>query len=169
MPKGARPINCAIRTIPAHVIGFEVDLADALAEILSRRLGMPITAEFVQYQWESLELGLPVSQDFDCIISGYEITPARQADHALHAPLLRLCRTIGRAPTTTSAFTTLADCHDHAVGTLAGSAAERLLNEHGRPRGRRLRRAGRTVSGLGTGTARRGAARFDHRPVLRQL
>ncbi len=112
------------------MIGFEVDLADALAGILSHRLRKPIVAEFEQYQWESLELGLTVSKDFDCIISGYEITPVRKQAMLFTRPYYVYAEQLVVRHDNQSIHD-LADCHDRAVGTLAGSAAERLLNETG--------------------------------------
>ncbi len=128
--EGGAPYQLRDPHDPAHVIGFEVDLADALAEILSRRVGMKITAEFEQYQWESLELGLLLSKDFDCIISGFEITPVRQQAMLLTRPYYVYAEQLV-VRHDDEHIHELTDCRDKAVGTLAGSAAERLLNESG--------------------------------------
>lgn len=128
--EGGAPYQLRDPQDPAHVIGFEVDLADALAEILSRRLGVTIRAEFVQYQWESLDLGLLVSKDFDCIISGYEITPARKQAMLFTRPYYVYAEQLV-VRHDDERIHTLADCQNRAVGTLAGSAAERLLTQTG--------------------------------------
>src|SRR5690349_12677074 len=55
---------------PANIIGFEVDLAEALA----RRMGR--TARFVQNQWDGLVPGLE-RNEYDVVINGLEITAER--------------------------------------------------------------------------------------------
>src|SRR6201997_3356802 len=55
---------------PAHIIGFEVDLANVLAA----RIGK--TARFVQNQWDGLVPGLERGE-YDVVINGLEITPER--------------------------------------------------------------------------------------------
>ena len=57
---------------PQRNIGFEVDLAKALA----RELGRPI--QFKQYQFHSLVSGLQRG-DFDLAMNGLEVTPDRRA------------------------------------------------------------------------------------------
>jgi polar amino acid transport system substrate-binding protein len=128
--EGGAPYQLRDPHEPSRVIGFEVELADALVSVLSRRLGIPLVAEFVQYQWESLELGLLNSRDYDCIISGYEITPARQAHMLFTRPYYVYAEQLV-VRHDDQRIHDLADCRDKAVGTLAGSAAERLLGELG--------------------------------------
>jgi polar amino acid transport system substrate-binding protein len=55
---------------PAHIIGFEVDLADALAARMGRK------ARFVQNQWDGLVPGLERGE-YEVVINGLEITPER--------------------------------------------------------------------------------------------
>src|SRR5262245_18255462 len=55
---------------PANIVGFEVDLAEALA----RRMGR--TARFAQNQWDGLVPGLE-RNEYDVVINGLEITPER--------------------------------------------------------------------------------------------
>ena len=57
---------------PDHLVGFEVELADALA----RELG--VRAEFVQQDWSNLVAGL-TRGTFDVAMNGLEVTPARAA------------------------------------------------------------------------------------------
>ncbi|HXT59197.1 MAG TPA: transporter substrate-binding domain-containing protein, partial [Pirellulales bacterium] len=76
--EGGAPFQLRNPKDPARVIGFEVELADALADSIGRRLKIPLKAEFVQYEWTSLALGLDKG-DFDCIISGFEISPENRA------------------------------------------------------------------------------------------
>src|SRR6185295_13863342 len=55
---------------PASIIGFEVDLAAALA----RRMGR--SAQFIQNQWDGLVPGLERGE-YDVVINGLEITSER--------------------------------------------------------------------------------------------
>jgi polar amino acid transport system substrate-binding protein len=64
--------------------GFEVELADMLAEQLSRDLGQPIKAQFKQGQWDSLPLMLDGT--IDLVLNGYELTPERQRDYLCTRP-----------------------------------------------------------------------------------
>ena len=93
--EGGAPFVLRAPDNPEQIIGFEVELADALAEQLSRLWGTPVKAEFVQYDWPSLSLGLE-RKDFDIILNGFEITPDN-SQAVLFAALLRLCPTVGRA------------------------------------------------------------------------
>ncbi|HEY2840919.1 MAG TPA: ABC transporter substrate-binding protein/permease, partial [Pirellulales bacterium] len=126
--EGGAPYQLRDPQDPARVIGFEVELADALAKILSRRLGMPITAEFVQYQWESLDLGLLEAKDYDCIISGYEVTSPRQRAMRFTRPYYVFAEQLV-VRVDDDRIHNLEDCLDKSVGTLAGSSAHRLLEE----------------------------------------
>jgi ABC-type amino acid transport substrate-binding protein len=53
-----------------QLVGFEIDLAEALCE----KLGM--TPEFVPTEWSGIMTGL-LSKKYDCIIASMTITPAR--------------------------------------------------------------------------------------------
>jgi len=127
--EGGAPFQLRDPQDPGHVIGFEVELADALAEALARRIGRPLAAEFVQYEWVSLPLGLDKG-DFDVILSGYEITPeSRRAvlfsrPYYIYAEQLVVRRDERH-------IATLDDCRGKLVGTMAGSEADRLLRQHG--------------------------------------
>src|SRR2546423_1747964 len=56
---------------PREIIGFEVDLADALGGLLKRR------AVFVQNQWDGLIPGLQRG-NYDVVLNGLEITEDRK-------------------------------------------------------------------------------------------
>src|SRR5579884_1615945 len=58
---------------PQKTIGFEVDLANALAQKLHRR------AVFVQNQWDGLISGLERG-DYDIVLNGLEITADRERE-----------------------------------------------------------------------------------------
>ncbi len=108
---------------PERNIGFEVDLAEALAEDLGREI------EFVQYQFGSLVPGLQ-RRDFDLAMNGLEITPDRarvvRFSHPYYVYTLQL---VARADETR--FHSLEQCRavGGVVGTLEDTAAERLLDE----------------------------------------
>jgi polar amino acid transport system substrate-binding protein len=103
-----------------RIIGFEVEIADALA----RRLG--VRAEFVQNDWftliPSLERG-----DFDVILNGLEATPARRARIALTRPYYRFTETLVVRRDDTGVHD-LADLRGQRVGTLGGSLAFDVLH-----------------------------------------
>jgi polar amino acid transport system substrate-binding protein len=123
--EGGAPFELRDPHNPGHVIGFEVELADSLCEVLSRQLGRPIRAEFVQYEWDTLLPGLE-SRDFDFILSGYEITPERRSKVLFTRPYyIYAQQLVVRAEE--QRIKSLEDCRDLPVGTLDGSAAERLL------------------------------------------
>src|SRR5882672_9956860 len=68
--EGGAPFSFPDPRNPAHIIGFEVDLANALAARIGR------TARFVQNQWDGLVPGLERGE-YDAVINGLEITPER--------------------------------------------------------------------------------------------
>ena len=68
--EGGAPYTFPDPKNPAHIIGFEVDLANALAARMGRK------ARFVQNQWDGLVPGLERGE-YDVVINGLEITPER--------------------------------------------------------------------------------------------
>jgi polar amino acid transport system substrate-binding protein len=127
--EGGAPFQLRDPQDPGHVIGFEVELAAALADTLSRHLQRPLVAQFVQYEWVSLPLGLEKG-DFDIILSGFEITDDRRGPILFSRPYYVYAQQLV-ARSDEQRFTTLDDCGDKLVGTLAGSAADRLLRRRG--------------------------------------
>ena len=112
---------------PSRVIGFEVELADALAENLSDKLERPRRAQFVQYEWVSLRQGLD-KQDFDIILNGYEITPENRRGLLFSRPYYIFAQQLV-VRRDEERIRELTDCRDARVGTLSGSAAETLLKK----------------------------------------
>ena len=114
---------------PAHRVGFEVELADALAGQLARELGAPIRAEFTQGQWDKLPDLLKTGR-IDLVLNGYEWSEERARDMAATRPyyvyeLQLLARTDARE----ASWDWLAAPPAKRVGVLGGSAAERYLAE----------------------------------------
>lgn len=126
--EGGAPYQLRDPQDPARVIGFEVELMDALARRLADRMQRPLRAEFEQYDWVSLKLGLLDARDFDCIVSGYELTPENERGVLCTRPYCRYGQQLTiRADE--SRIESLDDCRGLTVGTLANSAADRLLKK----------------------------------------
>src|SRR6185503_3910975 len=70
---------------PTRRIGFEVDLADALARELVRELGVPLEARFAQGQWDKLPDLLKTGR-IDLVLNGYEWSLERAQDMAATLP-----------------------------------------------------------------------------------
>src|SRR5881296_2939891 len=68
--EGGAPYTFPDPRNPAKIIGFEVDLANALAARMGQR------SRFVQNQWDGLVPGLERGE-YDVVINGLEITPER--------------------------------------------------------------------------------------------
>jgi polar amino acid transport system substrate-binding protein len=114
---------------PEQYLGFEVDLAAALAE----EIGRPI--EFRQYEFSSIFSGLERG-DFDFAMNGLEITPDRKKSVRFSRPyyVYRL-QFVTRVDETR--FQTLAECQGQpglVIGTLEDTAASRLLDRLGIPK-----------------------------------
>lgn len=103
---------------PKQVIGFEVDIANAIA----RRLG--VKAKFVQYAWSNLVPSLERG-DFDIVMNGLEATSERQQRILLSLPYFIYAETL--AVREGSPYTTLADLKGKRVGTLNQTYAHDLL------------------------------------------
>ncbi|MBS0210613.1 MAG: ABC transporter permease subunit [Planctomycetes bacterium] len=127
--EGGAPFQLRDPLDPRRVIGFEVEIADGLANALGKQLGKPIRAEFMQYEWGSLVPGLD-KRDFDMILAGLEITPERRAQLRFSRPyyIYRQQLAVRRDE---QRITSLEDCLNMTVGTLSGSAADRLLKSRG--------------------------------------
>lgn len=110
---------------PDVVIGFEVDLANALA----KELGRPI--EFVQYEWPSLTSGVE-RRDLDFAMNGIENTPPRAERYRLSRPYFRYREQLV-VRKDEARFTDVESCKQAGcvVATLADTAAERLLDKEG--------------------------------------
>ena len=103
---------------PAKLVGFEVDLMDALA----RRLGLP--ARFVQNDWSNLVPSLERG-DFDLIVNGLEDTAALRGRILLSRPYFTFAEQL--VVRKGSTLRTLDALKGHRVGTLASSLAHQIL------------------------------------------
>ncbi len=107
---------------PSKIIGFEVDIVDALA----KELGMQ--AEFVQNQWDGLVPGLRID-NYDIIVNGLEITPDREQEINFSIPYYVTFEQLTVRKDTYD-INSLNDCDGKAVGTLKASLAERILQTY---------------------------------------
>lgn len=105
---------------PGQLVGFEVELADAIAEELGVR------AEFVQNDWSNLVPSLDRGS-FDVAMNGLEVTPARADSVAFTRPyFIFSAQLVARRDD--GSVTDLASLHGRRVGTLASSFSYDLLS-----------------------------------------
>lgn len=113
---------------PKKLLGFEVDLAEALGRQLGRQ------AEFVQCTWDQILLVLHRG-DIDIALNGYEFTPQRARDYRPSAPYyiyeLGLCARSDDATVTgwESLRQRAADGRRRRIGVLGASAADKYLSD----------------------------------------
>lgn len=113
---------------PNRLVGFEVDLANALGRRLGRK------PEFVQSNWDQLLPELD-RRDIDLVLNGYEYSPERAAHYLASIPYyiyeLGLCARKDDATLEHWADLARPDSHGQKrrVGVLSGSAADRYVTE----------------------------------------
>jgi polar amino acid transport system substrate-binding protein len=121
--EGGAPYSFPDPRNPARIIGFEVDLAAALAARMGR------SARFVQNQWDGLVPGLERGE-YDVVINGLEITPERAGKIHFSTAYFYSTLTI-----TTRADDTRVqradDLHGLTVGVLRVTFAERYVQALG--------------------------------------
>src|SRR5215813_5063669 len=121
--EGGAPYTFPDPRDPGHIIGFEVDLADALAARTGRK------ARFVQNQWDGLVPGLERGE-YDMVINGLEITPERAEKISFSDPYFYSTLTITRRIDDTR-IRTPEDLRGHTAGTLKVTFAERYVENLG--------------------------------------
>jgi polar amino acid transport system substrate-binding protein len=119
--EGGAPYQMPDPRNPSKIIGFEVDIAEAMAKRMGR------TANFIQNQWDGLVPGLERGE-YDMVIAGLEITPERLAKINFSTPYYysTLSLTIRKDETR---IRKAEDLSGHRVGTLKATLAERYLHE----------------------------------------
>src|SRR5205814_8417510 len=110
-------------TKPEQLIGFECDLAEALAA----KLG--VKAKMVQNQWDQLIPALERG-NFDIILNGLEITADNQQHIALSLPYFIYAQQIVTREET-EGLARMEELKGRPVGVLSSSVAQRLLEEMG--------------------------------------
>jgi len=108
---------------PAKLVGFEVELAEALAGKLGVR------ARFVQNDWSNLVPSLERG-DFDVILNGLEETPALEGRILLSHPYFNFAEQL--VVRKGARLRSLDQLAGHRVGTLASSLAHQLLRRRRR-------------------------------------
>jgi polar amino acid transport system substrate-binding protein len=108
---------------PEQLIGFECDLADALAA----KLG--VKARMVQNQWDQLIPALERG-NFDIILNGLELTADNQQRIMMSLPYFIYAQQIVTRKAT-EGLLRQEDLKGKAVGVLSSSVAQRLLEEMG--------------------------------------
>ena len=105
---------------PGHLIGFEVELAAALA----RELG--VRAEFVQNDWSNLVPSLERGT-FDVVLNGLEVTDARTGRVLFTRPYYVFAERLMVREEETTIRADLASLKGRRVGTLSNSLAFEML------------------------------------------
>src|SRR6266404_4687672 len=121
--EGGAPYSFPNPQKPEEIIGFECDLADALAA----KLG--VKARMVQNQWDQLIPALERG-NFDIILNGLELTPDNQQRIAMSQPYFVYAQQIVTRKETPG-LTRVEDLRSKPVGVLSSSVAQRLLEEMG--------------------------------------
>ena len=124
-PSGGAPYVFTDPANPNQYIGYEKEMVDALAAAMGRR------AEFVPSDWETLVSTLQRGS-FDVVINGLEPTADRARQIIFSNPyyIFQLQLTVRHDD---ERIHSLADCRDRTVGTLANTAASRILQQEGIP------------------------------------
>ncbi len=107
---------------PGHLVGFEVDIADALA----RELG--VRAEFVQNDWSNLVPSLE-RETFDIALNGLEVTSARVGRVLFTRPYYIFAERLMARKDDASIRPDLTALKRTKVGTLANSLAFDMLRD----------------------------------------
>jgi polar amino acid transport system substrate-binding protein len=105
------------------LVGFEVELADAIA----RELG--VRAEFVQADWSALVATLERGT-FDIAMNGLEVTPARRGRILFSKPYYAFALRLVARTGDTRINADLSRLKGFRVGTLTGSLSEQTLRGH---------------------------------------
>jgi polar amino acid transport system substrate-binding protein len=109
---------------PTHLVGFEVDLAEALA----RKLG--VRARFVQGQWDAL-LDLLARGDFDIAMNGLEAAEEKRRVVELSRPYYATAEHLTVRRGDRAAPRGFDALRGRRAGTLPSSLAERILRRAG--------------------------------------
>ena len=119
-PSGGAPYVFTDPANPDRYIGYEKEMVEALAAAMGRQ------AEFVPSDWETLVSALQ-RKSFDVIVNGLEPTGDRARQILFSKPyyIFQLQLTVRQDDNRINA---LADCRNRVVGTLANTAASRLLD-----------------------------------------
>ena len=117
---------------PSKLLGFEVELAEMLAEELSQAMGAPIKAQFKAGPWSDLPL-LVDQGTIVVVLNGYDLIPQRQRDYLCTRPYyLYGLQLMARRDSEISSWADLktpASGKVYRVGVLQPSAAEKYVDD----------------------------------------
>jgi len=126
--EGGAPFMEANPEDPTKLVGFDVEVAELIAQELGR------TPQFVQVAFAQLDQSA-IRGDFDIGLCGIEDTPARRSMVAASVPYYEFREVLTVREADKDRFQSLADLHGRRIATLGGTIAyEILLNaeeEHG--------------------------------------
>lgn len=108
---------------PREIIGFEIDLMNAIGKQLNRK------SVFVQNQWDGLIPGLQRG-NYDLAVNGIEITEDRKQQVNFSIPYY-VCGEQLSVRVGENSVNSLADLKGKVVGTLKASLAQRILEREG--------------------------------------
>ena len=108
---------------PDKLIGFEVDIVDAIAEYLDRK---PV---YVNNAWDNLIPGLERKM-YDIAINGLEVTPEHEEVINFSIPYYKTFLQLAVRKETND-IKTIQDCKGKKAGTLKESYAQEMLKEVG--------------------------------------
>jgi polar amino acid transport system substrate-binding protein len=118
--EGGSPFVEADPNDPERVVGFEVEIAQLLAEGLGRQ------PRFVQVGFTTLDAAA-ARGDFDVGLSGIEDSPARQSRLAVTIPYYQFREVLTVRDVDAAAFRTLTDLRGRRIATLGATLAYDLL------------------------------------------
>lgn len=120
--QGGEPYAYEDPKSPGRLIGFEVDLADAIAKELG------VTAKFVQNDWSSLVPSLERGT-FDVVLNGLEVTETRVGRVHFSRPYYVFAERLMARKADSEIKADLASLKGRRVGTLANSLAFEMLRK----------------------------------------
>ena len=119
-PEGGAPFVEADPAHPDQVIGFDVEIAEIIAQGLNR------SATFLNVGFTSIDQSI-ARGDAEIGLGGIEDTQGRRATMATTVPYYRFREVLSVRDTDASRFRTLADLRGRRVGTLGGTIAYEIL------------------------------------------
>jgi polar amino acid transport system substrate-binding protein len=120
---GGAPLAFVDPKDPAKLLGFEADIAEAIAAELGVRL------QVVQTDWDSLVPGLERG-NYDMAMNGLEIIPEREKRVLLSRPYYAYTLQLV-VRKNEERIRSIADLKGRAVGTMAGTSADTMLRKIG--------------------------------------
>ena len=118
--EGGAPYVEADPADPARVVGFDVEIAEVIANGLGR------DPRFVEVAFAQIDQSI-ARGDADIGLSGIEDTPARRAGYAVTLPYYEFREVLSVRAADSGRFRSLADLRGRRVGTLTGTIAYDIL------------------------------------------